>query len=194
MPLGIGGQGSASADRAGDEPTRTDAASSEDAVGGLEAREGELRISGMHDSQEAEYPAKPSLAFHVAVAKREGDEETSSARPRVDQQAAERAESRADHCGTDARASRLGELFPDGKCRSGVQQDGHVCGHEFAPLAVSAGRAAADETGSIHRRSALPDGTAQADGHREIPGASHTQKIIVKPCAGKRHARFERGN
>jgi len=27
-----------------------------------------------------------------------------------------------------------------------------------------------------------------------IPGASHTSKIIGKPCAGKRHARFERGN
>jgi hypothetical protein len=25
------------------------------------------------------------------------------------------------------------------------------------------------------------------------PYASHTQKIIVKPCAGKLHARFERG-
>jgi Xaa-Pro aminopeptidase len=31
------------------------------------------------------------------------------------------------------------------------------------------------------------------DGHGAIPGASYTQKIIVKPCAGKRHARFERG-
>jgi Group II intron, maturase-specific domain len=29
--------------------------------------------------------------------------------------------------------------------------------------------------------------------HREVPGASHTSKIIVKPCAGKLHARFERG-
>ena len=122
------GQGSASADRAGDEPAGTDAASSEDAVGGLEAREGELRIPGMHDSQEAEHPAKPSLAFHAAMAEPEGDEETSRPRPRVDQQAAEREGSEADHRGTDARASRLGELFPDGECRSGVQQDGHVRG------------------------------------------------------------------
>ena len=36
----------------------SDAASSEDADGGLETREGELRIPGMHDSQEAEYPAE----------------------------------------------------------------------------------------------------------------------------------------
>jgi len=27
-----------------------------------------------------------------------------------------------------------------------------------------------------------------------ISVASHTKKIIGKPCAGKRHARFERGN
>ena len=30
--------------------------------------------------------------------------------------------------------------------------------------------------------------------HREISDASYTKKIIVKPCAGKRHAPFERGN
>ncbi len=29
--------------------------------------------------------------------------------------------------------------------------------------------------------------------NREAPGASHTRKIIVEPCAGKLHARFERG-
>jgi hypothetical protein len=53
------------------------------------------------------------------------------------------------------------------------------------------GATTADETGSIHRRSALRDGTAH-NAHREIPGAS-PKKIIGKPCAGKRHARFERG-
>ena len=171
----------------------SDAASSEDAVGGLETRERELRVPGMHDSQEAEHPAKPPLAFHAAVAEPEGDEETPGPRARVDRQAAKREGSEADHRGTDARASRLGELFPDGECRPGVQQDGLLRGEELAPLAVPAGRATADEAGTIHRRSALRDGSAQVDGHREIPGASHTQKIIVKPCAGKRHARFERG-
>ena len=172
----------------------SDAASSEDADGGLEAREGELRIPGMHDSQEAEHPAKPALAFHAAVAEPEGDEETSGPCTRVDQQAAKREGCEADHRGTDARASRLGELFPDGECRPGVQQDGQLRGAEPAPLAVPAGRATADEASAIHRRSAIRDGSAQVDGHREIPGASHTKKIIVKPCAGKRHARFERGN
>ena len=65
---GVAGQGSASADRAGDEPARSDTASGEDADGGLEAREGELRVSGLHDSQEAEHPAEPAAAFHAAVA------------------------------------------------------------------------------------------------------------------------------
>ena len=55
------------------------------------------------------------------------------------------------------------------------------------------GRAAADEARAIHRRTAPRDGPAQVDGHSEVPGASHTKKIIGKPCAGKRHARFERG-
>ena len=50
VPNGIGGQGSAPADRVGDEPTRANAASSEDAVGGLAPREGELWVPGMHDS------------------------------------------------------------------------------------------------------------------------------------------------
>jgi len=76
VPDGIGGQGSAQADRAGNGTARIEAASREDAVGGLETREGELRIPGMHGSQEAEHPAQPSLAFYAAMAKPEGDEET----------------------------------------------------------------------------------------------------------------------
>ena len=100
----------------------------------------------------------------------------------------------ADHRGTDARASRLEELFPDGECRSGVQQDGCVRGLESASLAIPAGRAEAHDTAHVHLGSALWDGIASIDGHGEIPVASHTQKIIVKPCAGKRHARFESGN
>ena len=39
-----------------------------------------------------------------------------------------------------SRASRLGQLFPDGECRPGVQPNGLLRGQEFAPLAVSAGR------------------------------------------------------
>jgi len=74
----------------------------------------------MHDSQEAEHPAKSPLAFHAAVAEPEGDEETPGPCARDHQQAAKREGCEADHRRTDARASRLGELFPDGECRSGV--------------------------------------------------------------------------
>src|SRR5690242_7280916 len=147
----------------------------------------------MHDSQETEHPAKPSLALHAAVAKPEGDEETPGPRARVDGQAAKREGCEADHRGTESRASRLGVLLPDGECRSGVQQDGRVRGAELASLATSAGRAATHETAWVHLGSAFWNGPASVDGHGEVPVASHTSTIIVKPCAGKPHARFERG-
>ena len=52
-------------------------------IGGLEEREGELRIPGMHDSQEAEHSAKAMGAFHATVAEPEGDEETPGPYTRV---------------------------------------------------------------------------------------------------------------
>src|SRR5471030_1827911 len=104
----------------------------------------------MHDSQEAEHSAEPTVAFHAAVAEPEGDEETPGPCTRVDQQTAEREGSEAGDCGTDARDSRLGELFPDGERRPGVQQDGLLCSQVSAPLAVSARRATAFEACAIH--------------------------------------------
>jgi site-specific DNA recombinase len=65
---GVAGEGSASADRAGDEPAGSETASGEDADGGLETREGELGVSGLHDSKEAEHTAEPAHAFYAAVA------------------------------------------------------------------------------------------------------------------------------
>jgi len=194
VPSRIAGQGIASADRVGDEPARTDAASSEDAVGGLETRERELRVPGMRDSQEAEHPAKPSLALHAAVAEPEGDEEAPGPSARVDGQAAEREGCEADHRATESRASRLGELLPDGERRSGIQQDGRLRCAEPAALAVEARWATGHETSSVHLGSATRDGPLPIDGHGEISVESYTKKIIVKPCAGKPHARFERGN
>ena len=38
------------------------------------------------------------------------------------------------------------------------------------------------------------NGLVPIDGPSEVSDASYTKKIIVKPCAGKRHAPFERGN
>ena len=40
----------------------------------LRARQGELRVPGLHDPQEAEYPAEPAQALYAAVAESEGDE------------------------------------------------------------------------------------------------------------------------
>jgi hypothetical protein len=37
------------------------------------------------------------------------------------------------------------------------------------------------------------DGAKAIARYRALPGASRISKIIVKPCAGKPHARFERG-
>ena len=60
---GVAGEGSASADRAGDEPAGSGAASGEDADGGLETGEGELCFLGLHDSKEAEHPAEPAAGI-----------------------------------------------------------------------------------------------------------------------------------
>ena len=54
-------------------------------------------------------------------------------------------------------------------------------------------RAAGGSGGEVVSRSFCRDGSVSAARDREIPGASHTKKIIGKPCAGKLHARFERG-
>jgi len=50
------------------------------------------------------------------------------------------------------------------------------------------------EGGSMDRRSALRDGSVPFARDRALRGASHASKIIGKPCAGKLHARFERGS
>ena len=110
------------------------------------------------------------------------------------QQAAKREGCEASHCGTDSRASRLGELLPDGQRRPGVQSDRYLRGAQTPTLAAPAGRTAAHEASILYLPAALRHGPASAEGHRGLSDASHTQKIIGKPCAGKRHARFERGS
>ena len=141
-PDGIAGQGSAAADRAGDETARTGTASREDAHGGLETGEGKLRVSGVYDPQEAKYPAESSLAFHATVAVAQGDEANPGPRTRVDRCAAEREGCEADHRQTDSRASRLGQLLPDGQCRSEVQSTRPLCIRAARALVAPARRAA----------------------------------------------------
>ena len=47
---------------------REGAASGEDADGGLEAWEGEFRVSGVYDPQEAQYSAEPTGILHAPLA------------------------------------------------------------------------------------------------------------------------------
>jgi len=156
---GIGSEGSAPADRAGDEPAGSDAASSEDAVGGLEARR-------WHFMQRRPSP-KATKKLRERVRELTGKRQQSG--QQVEQIIAK----------TGTRTSRLGELFPDGECRREFNKVDYFVDRSLLPLALPAGRAAANEAGSIHRRSAIRDGFAQVDGHREIPGANHTQKISL---------------
>jgi hypothetical protein len=157
-------------------------------------REGELRIPGMHDSEEAEHPAEPTAGIICSGGQVRRRRRRSGIVCRVDQISGKREGCEADHRGTDTRTSRLGELFPDGECRPGVQQDGLLRGSSVC-AAGSIGGVGSGQRGVRHSPAiSSRDGPAQVDGHREIPGASHTNKIIVKPCAGKPHARFERGD
>jgi hypothetical protein len=96
--------------------------------------------------------------------------------------------------GTDARALRLGELLSVGQRRPGVQSDGFLRDEESGSLAVSARRTAPHEAPPFFLPTALRHGPASFAGYRALHGASHASKIIVKPCAGKRPARFERGS
>jgi RNA-directed DNA polymerase len=99
----------------------------------------------------------------------------------------------ADHRQTEPRTSRLGEQLPNGHVLTGVSQDGPVCVFAVGALVVPVWRTASDEAGHLDRRTVLGYGSVPIARNRALPGASHTRKIIVKPCAGKPHARFERG-
>ena len=72
---GIEGEGGASTNPICDEQVGIDAAPGKDADGELDTREGKLRVSGLHDSQEAEHPAEPAAVLHAAVAVAQGHEE-----------------------------------------------------------------------------------------------------------------------
>ena len=87
-----------------------------------------------------------------------------------------------------------GNYFRSGYADREFQSDGFLGEEESPSLAVSAKRTAPHEALPFYRPTALQNGPASSAGCCAIPGASHTSKIIVKPCAGKRHARFERGS
>ena len=55
------------------------------------------------------------------------------------------------------------------------------------------GQRQGDEAGSMGQPATPRYGFASTAWYRALPGASRTWKIIGKRCAGKLHARFERG-
>src|SRR5690349_23942097 len=69
---GIEGEGGASTNPVCDEQVGFGAASGEDADGGSAAREGEFRVSGVHDPQEAKYFAESTGILHAPLAVTEG--------------------------------------------------------------------------------------------------------------------------
>src|SRR5271169_1533155 len=87
----------------------------------------------------------------------------------------------------------MGPVLSDGECRTEVQSTGHVRVPTADWLDESARRAAAGSNTEVVPRSVCSYGSVPSARNREIPGASHPKKIIGKPCAGKLHARFERG-
>jgi hypothetical protein len=194
VPLGIGSEESASADRAGDEPARADAASSEDAVVDLRPGKESFVFLGCTIRKRRSIQGNTRWQF---MQRWPSPKATKKLRDRV-REVTDKRQSGKDVKQIIAELTPVlrgwGNYFRTGNADREFNTMDYFVVTSLRPLGVSAGRAAACEAGSIHRRSAIRDGTAQVDGHREIPSASHTQKIIVKPCAGKRHARFEWGN
>jgi len=108
---------------AGDEPAWTDAASGEDEAGGLETREGEFCVFGLHDSKKRSIQRKPGTYF---VQRWPSPKATKRLRERVRELTGRRQSERreADCCETDARSSSWGNLFPDGECDGNLKTNG----------------------------------------------------------------------
>jgi hypothetical protein len=77
---------------------------------------------------------------------------------------------------------RLGELLPKPNIVTRVPEDGQLRLPAFGPVVVSAGRTANDAANSMDSQKIHGMG---------LRGT--VRRIIVEPCAGKPHARFERG-
>ena len=92
--------------------------------------------------------------------------------------------------------ARLGQLFPYGKRGHQIQQRGSVCREAIARLPDTP-RWKEHETGTSEGldRTLVPESWLASVGWDDSisgSGARYTMKTIVKPCAGKPQARFER--
>ena len=164
----FGGEGTASADRAEDEPAGSDTASHQEAVRELETRGRGVRMLGVYNPQETEHSAVAGQAFPAAVAEPENDQEDSASGTRVQERAEERQRGEADHRRAESRAARLGKLLAHGKCRSGVPPAGSLgCPAPAARAASGSGSA----EGWTHHQLA-----ASSARHGVLSEASHTSK------------------
>jgi hypothetical protein len=161
-------------------------------VGLRKGKEGFV-IPGVYDPQEAQDSAESAVSFHASLAVSQGDESTPGPSPGDDECAEQRGRCEADYRQAESRSSRLGELLPNGHELTGVSKDGPIRVFATGALVKSARRAAGNAAGHLDRRTVLGYGSAPPAWDRALPGASRTRKIIVKPCAGKPPARFERG-
>jgi RNA-directed DNA polymerase len=76
---------------------------------------------------------------------------------------------------------------------TGVPENGQLRLWATRSVDVSPRRAASDAASSMDSPTVSRNGSVSIARNRALPGASRISKIIVKPCAGKPHARFERG-
>ena len=95
---------------------------------------------------------------------------------------------------TESRASWLGKLLSDGNADRGSFSK-WTASYTIALMRWLYRRGGQRTTRQdpLDRPTVSRYGSAPSAGHRVLPGASHISKIIGKPCAGKPHARFERG-
>jgi len=131
--------------------------------------------------------------FHAPLAVTQGDESAARPRPGDHECEEQRGRREAAHCQAEPRASRLGELLPNGYVLAGVSEDGPIRVFAAHARAIPARRSTDDAAGHLDWRTVLGYGPVPPAWDRALPGASHTRKIIVKPCVGKPHARLERG-
>lgn len=164
----------------------------EKTCGGSTAETAGVRVPGVYVPQEAQYCAESSVALYVPVAVAQDDAAAARPDPGDDECSEQRGGREADHREAEPSCSRLGELFPDGHVLAGIPQDVPIRVFAAGALVVPARRAPRDAAGLLDSRAVLGNGSVPTAWGSTIPGARHIRKVIVKPRARKRRARFER--
>ena len=187
------GEGGASTNRVCDEQAGFDAASGEDADGESPAREGKLRVSWDVRCARSGVSCGTRGHLHAPVAVAEGEEAAPGPRAGDDRSAGSGKDVKQIIARTESCDPRLGQLLPDRQLPAGVSPDGLFRVSAAASVASSPRRATHAAVGLWTPRTVPWDGSVSTASDRALPCASRAIKITGKPCAGKPHARFERG-